>query len=963
MKRPSFSHSLISFFTVSLLVLLSGCDASSGVEEAGINSAASDSPDPVVVDFPIAYVQRPIPLDEDGEIVDDNILDPGAFKPGAELVIKVRASTTAPETVITAGVFPAANQGDPDPLYDVKDLSASPDGLKLLFAMRAPEIEGADDDEQPTWNIWEYDRETEILSRVIESNTIAEQGQDIDPQYLADGDIVFSSTRQARAKSILLDENKPQFDPGTEDDRDEPTYVLHTMDADGTNIEQITFNQSHDLSPTVIESGEIVFMRWNNYVGSNDDRVSLFKINQDGSNLRPYYGYHSQNTGTSGAEAVLIDPITAPDGRLLGALRSRESTVQGGDIVFVDAANFVENSVTNDGDITGGPAQVSASSGVVSTDDSSSPQGFYSSAYPLFDGTGRIIASWASCQVEGIALGIYLDTNRAVVDNQGQFVDLNGDPSASPVVIRIPGEDPTLNPTHVDAVTASFPCSANIADINALSAPTPSYGIWSFDPSDATQRPIKLAEPDRIFSEVVVFETRPQPDFFVETAITDEQQALISENVGVLHIRSVYDFHGTDLTESLGGIDTILDPLQTPPAQRPARFVRILKAVSLPDEDVRDFDNSAFGRAGGQMKDILGYAPIEPDGSIKIKVPADVAFTFSILDANGRRVPGFLGNRHTNWLTLRPGEARECGGCHAGDDQRPHGDVSIEAASSWAGALGGAAFPNNVLLDGFGVPEINPDANETMAEYYSRINGVRELSVDLEYQDDWSDESVVAKATSYDFSYSDLASGAAPVSGACQSQWTAQCRIVINYIQHIQAIWEQDRRIFDPNNPTLLVEDRSCLTCHNDVDAAGAAMIPAAQLELNNQQNDQRNDYINSYAELFFPDTPEEVVDGILQNQQQQATDGAGNLLFVTDANGNLVLDADGNPIPLLEDVADRGAYLSPNGARANANFFTRFLPGGTHGDYLNGAELKLISEWLDIGGQYYNNPFDAPEN
>jgi len=207
------------------------------------------------------------------------------------------------------------------------------------------------------------------------------------------------------------------------------------------------------------------------------------------------------------------------------------------------------------------------------------------------------------------------------------------------------------------------------------------------------------------------------------------------------------------LLESSGGINTILDPLQVPPANRPARFIRIIKAVSLPNEDVYDFDGSAFGRAGGQMKEILGYAPIEPDGSVQVKVPADVAFTFSILDANGRRGPGFLGNRHTNWLTLRPGEKRECGGCHARNDQRPHGDLSIEAASSWTGAVGGAPFANNVLLDAFGTPEAEPDPNETMAEYYSRINETRTLSVNLTYEDEWSDEAVVARAPSYAFNY------------------------------------------------------------------------------------------------------------------------------------------------------------------------------------------------------------------
>jgi hypothetical protein len=34
---------------------------------------------------------------------------------------------------------------------------------------------------------------------------------------------------------------------------------------------------------------------------------------------------------------------------------------------------------------------------------------------------------------------------------------------------------------------------------------------------------------------------------------------------------------------------------------------------------------------------------------------------------------------------------------------------------------------------------------------------------------------------------------------------------------------------------------------------------------------------------------------------------------------------------------------------------------GGTHAGRLNPAELKLVSEWTDIGAQYFNDPFAAP--
>ena len=35
----------------------------------------------------------------------------------------------------------------------------------------------------------------------------------------------------------------------------------------------------------------------------------------------------------------------------------------------------------------------------------------------------------------------------------------------------------------------------------------------------------------------------------------------------------------------------------------------------------------------------------------------------------------------------------------------------------------------------------------------------------------------------------------------------------------------------------------------------------------------------------------------------------------------------------------------------------------GVNAGRLSPAELKLVSEWVDIGGQYFNDPFQAPLN
>ena len=116
----------------------------------------------------------------------------------------------------------------------------------------------------------------------------------------------------------------------------------------------------------------------------------------------------------------------------------------------------------------------------------------------------------------------------------------------------------------------------------------------------------------------------------------------------------------------------------------------MIKPVSLPDDDVLDIDDAAFG-ASNFMREIIGYAPVEPDGSVKMKVPANIAFGVEILDQNGRRIS----ERHLNWMTLKAGEVIECNGCHTRQSELPHGRPEAEAPSANAGAPSdGSPFPN-----------------------------------------------------------------------------------------------------------------------------------------------------------------------------------------------------------------------------------------------------------------------------
>ncbi len=187
-----------------------------------------------------------------------------------------------------------------------------------------------DEEDPPTWEIWEYDILQRQPASSDPSDTVAAEGNDVSPHYLPDGRIVFSSTRQRTSKAILLDENKPQFEAQT-DDRSESAFVLHVMNGDGSNIHQISFNQSSDRDATVDSTGRIVFSRWDRAPGGKTG-IHLYSANPDGTDLQLLYGVNSHNTGTDPQQPVqFVHPREMQNGRIpharSGRTRIRTSAV------------------------------------------------------------------------------------------------------------------------------------------------------------------------------------------------------------------------------------------------------------------------------------------------------------------------------------------------------------------------------------------------------------------------------------------------------------------------------------------------------------------------------------------------------------------------------------------------------------------------------------------------------------
>jgi hypothetical protein len=652
-------------------------------------------------------------------------------------------------------------------------------------------------------------------------------------------------------------------------------------------------------------------------------------MNPDGSGAELLYGAQSHATGTNGDIVQFTQPRELEDGRVMTLIRPFTDTEGGGELIAIDTLQYVENTqptAPNIG-ILNGPAQEDATINEVSTEPGvPSVGGRYASVYPIQDGSGRLIVSWSQCRL------------------LEQLVD-DGDPLT---------DDTAVRPCTADRLALLFvqpdPDNPVTPDVGTYTIAPPLYGIWMYDPRDDTQLPIVAGEEGFIFTEVVAADPKIAPPAIPDGINTFQIDPTIADAAeGIINIRSVYDFDGGAVVD----IPTMADPLQTPAANRPARFLRIEKAVSIPDDDLVDLDNTAFGvTTAFGMKEVISYTPIEPDGSVMVKVPANVALQISVTDENGKRIT----SRHQNWISVRPGEELRCKGCHIDNSDLSHGrDEAFDSA--YAGAQAGwLEFPNTDPQWFIGAP------GETMAEVRARVTcanagGVCDNTTSVEpsmnavYRDVWTaDPTVRANNLDIDMLYTDLQTQS-PTTLACQQDWQAQCRSVINYESVIHPLWSLPRPQVDANGVPILdgngvQVDRQCTLCHTQIDPADGAtvIVPAGQLELTDGLSPDEPDHFHAYRELLVTDNLQEVVNGALVDAQQQ-----------------IGVDIDGNPI---FDVIPIPSPASVGGALASADFFGRFEDPNNleHYDVLSSAERRLIAEWLDVGAQYYNNPFDVPQ-
>ena len=207
------------------------------------------------------------------------------------------------------------------------------DARQLLFAWTEAKVPVPPTDFTPQKDLFTPESTYHVFRADVDGSGLAQLTDgpfnDFDPCFLPGGRIAFVSERRGGFLRCGV--------------RPNPTYTLHSMNADGSDIICLSYHETHEWHPSVDNSGMIVYSRWD-YVDRDSDMAHhLWKTFPDGRDPRTSHGnyapvremrpwmelsiravpdssryvavaapHHGQNYGS----LVLIDPGVPDDGAM-----------------------------------------------------------------------------------------------------------------------------------------------------------------------------------------------------------------------------------------------------------------------------------------------------------------------------------------------------------------------------------------------------------------------------------------------------------------------------------------------------------------------------------------------------------------------------------------------------------------------------------------------------------------------
>ncbi len=167
--------------------------------------------------------------------------------------------------------------------------------------------------DQPHYGIVAIDLDEDAILQLTEGHY-----DDFDPCPLPDGGIAFMSTRRGGFTRC----NNPT----------EPVqvYTLHRMDADGTNIRTLSFHETNEWHPSVLNDGRIVYSRWDYLDRSASHFHGLWVSNPDGTSPSLLFGNYTRRI------TACFEPHAIPGSDRIIFVAGAHHACVGGSLVMLD---------------------------------------------------------------------------------------------------------------------------------------------------------------------------------------------------------------------------------------------------------------------------------------------------------------------------------------------------------------------------------------------------------------------------------------------------------------------------------------------------------------------------------------------------------------------------------------------------------------------------------------------------
>jgi Hydrazine synthase alpha subunit middle domain len=333
---------------------------------------------------------------------------------------------------------------------------------------------------------------------------------------------------------------------------------------------QITFNQSHDQNPFVHSSGKIYYTRWDHL--GNPNKMPLFTVNPDGTGQFVLFGADENfSQGNTSGSRTFMEARELRDGGIVASIMERTSEFEGGAICIIDISKF-----------SSAPTIITPSGSPYNNTQKAS-DAIFKTPYPIMDGgVEKILVAESAHETGG-------DTKNGVVNYDIFIMDKTGG-----------------TPRLVHA-----------------------------DPSNNDYDPVVLAPR--------AFTPKPyQMNPLVKKAIDGGLKTGTFFDANVYSRQNDGQPRGTDLDGK-------------------ARFVRVLGAIGTPSGC--NMCGQTMGHTQFERQHVIGYGDVRADGSFSIEVPANTPMHVQTLDEDGVMLVNQL-----QWINVMPGEQRMCTGCHGPRD-------------------------------------------------------------------------------------------------------------------------------------------------------------------------------------------------------------------------------------------------------------------------------------------------------